>query len=328
MPDSLSQEMSNRIRAFCEEILNELNLPETTIIELENYFQDRMLGYLNGADPLSEKDAFLLTQRHFGDVQTIRDLFTEFHPQARHVIWYRWYLLSAALLLLAFFVSIPVNFIVISRSETLWNSNIFRYFEEMWDKLSSLTTPLFVLSLVILGFAMLSIHKVRIWPMDKIFGWYFLAFLIGNTITLFLFDNLTLVHWQAMPLNTFNTMLALLLLLVVSISFFKHAAWGKWVLIALLLLPLFEGLAWKQLEDEARSSFLSQKSQSWTRPGSEHNLDLSEPIIIEETKWIIRHVPPRGFSQALYALALLYIFLPRKSSRYDFCWDKHLPYTA
>lgn len=301
MPDTLSPEISKRVRALCEGILGDLNLPDTAISELENHFQDRMLGYLSGADPLSEEDAFLLTQEHFGDAQTVRDLFAETTPGSSRVAGYRWFLAGAALMIIAFVLSM--------------GGLPLAGFQEVVGAAYFLDMPFFVASLLILGLALVLVRHAHIMTTDRIFGWYSLAFLLGNLL-LFVRANGVFAQLSVMPLSIGLMILHLAMMLGVAVSFFRHATWGRWLLLALLFMPFVSSMARDRLDNERHAATASYAAKPVTQPAQPNGGPSQQPVVTVThvaTKTV--EVPPKGFSQAFYVLALLHAFLPRRSGR-------------
>lgn len=302
MPDTLSPEISKRVRALCEGILGDLNMPDTAIEELEGHFQDRMLGYLSGADPLSEEDALLLTQEHFGDAQTVRELFAEATPGTNREAGHRWFLAGAALMVTAFVLSmggLPAPGI-----------------ERGVGAVHFLDMPFFVASLVLLGLALILVRHAHITTTDRIFGWYSLAFLLGNLLLLVRVNGV-FAQLSVMPLSMGLMILQLAMMLGVAVSFFHHLTWGRWLLLALLLLPFLTSVTRGRLDDEMRAAMNSHTQDQVSQP-AQPNAEASQQAAVTVTHVATKtvEVPPKGFSQAFYVLALLHAFLPRRSGRH------------
>ena len=79
MDNSISPEMEKRIRALCDEIVSAEALDADLHEELYSHIEDKILGYLDGEETLSEADAFLLAREHFGDRRLVREELGEAH---------------------------------------------------------------------------------------------------------------------------------------------------------------------------------------------------------------------------------------------------------
>ncbi len=79
MPDRLSPKIEERIKALCRQISVAHNLDEEIQAELYAHMEDKLLGYLSGAEKLTEKEAFVLVQKHFGDPAVIKSLLLTVH---------------------------------------------------------------------------------------------------------------------------------------------------------------------------------------------------------------------------------------------------------
>jgi len=70
----LSAELERRIEAYCSQEIGGEDYPEEVREELRAHFRDRVLGYLNREDDLSESDAFVLAREHFGNPAVVREM--------------------------------------------------------------------------------------------------------------------------------------------------------------------------------------------------------------------------------------------------------------
>jgi hypothetical protein len=75
----LSAELESRLREYCDRALGAGELSGDVREELYAHFRDRVLGYLNREDELSEADAFLLAREHFGDPVAVRGMLLNEH---------------------------------------------------------------------------------------------------------------------------------------------------------------------------------------------------------------------------------------------------------
>ena len=67
MSVNISPETEDKISALCKKISVAHNLDEEIQKELRCHREDRLTGYLSGNEQLSEDDAFILVEKHFGD---------------------------------------------------------------------------------------------------------------------------------------------------------------------------------------------------------------------------------------------------------------------
>ncbi len=78
-PAPLSPEIQACIHKFAREISAGTHLEQEFEEELAGHVEDKIRGYLSGADPITEDDALLLARRHFGNPQVVRTLLQETH---------------------------------------------------------------------------------------------------------------------------------------------------------------------------------------------------------------------------------------------------------
>ena len=72
MGRSLSVELESQIRALCESIAQRDQLGEDVQEELRGHIEDKVLGYLDGKEALTEEDALLLAREHFGNPDALK----------------------------------------------------------------------------------------------------------------------------------------------------------------------------------------------------------------------------------------------------------------
>ncbi|MFA6471043.1 MAG: hypothetical protein WCU00_03295 [Candidatus Latescibacterota bacterium] len=89
MPDNLSSETSEKIRALCRKISVANNIDEEIQEELYSHMEDKFLGYLSGEEKITEDDAFILVREHFGDPEHIRFLMKEVHKVDTQISFFR-----------------------------------------------------------------------------------------------------------------------------------------------------------------------------------------------------------------------------------------------
>ena len=97
MPESISPETTESIRALCRQISVAHDLDDEIQRELFTHMEDKLLGYLSGEEKVTEKDAFILMREHFGDPVVIRELLRETHAiEVRVGFWRKTVLFSWA----------------------------------------------------------------------------------------------------------------------------------------------------------------------------------------------------------------------------------------
>jgi hypothetical protein len=79
MDEELSQETTGRIKAFCKSIQVAEGIDQWICGELSAHMEDKLRAYLDGREKLSEQDALLLVEHHFGDRAIVRDLLQIVH---------------------------------------------------------------------------------------------------------------------------------------------------------------------------------------------------------------------------------------------------------
>lgn len=78
MDNTLSPEMQQQIRAYCDQVCA-MNGLDHVREELQDHFEDKMLAYLSCSEKLQEQDAFLLVREHFGDAAALKSMFQTVH---------------------------------------------------------------------------------------------------------------------------------------------------------------------------------------------------------------------------------------------------------
>jgi len=291
MPEvELSAEIRARVTACCGEIAETCALSEDARRELEDHFQDRMLGYLDGTDPLTEEDSFCLTREHFGDTETVRAMFAVVNTGAGPGRLPRLFYAGPAMMALAF--AIP------------WQ--LPAALADLFGEWRLYLMPFaFLAGIVLLGCALLWRGRDAR-QLDRLLGWYFLVFGIGQIFTLLFLGMTSPSMLVSVPLNTLFMSLPAVLALIVAGGFFTNRSWSRWLVIAALLLPILAGAAHPWLEDERQT--WQQERVAQMPPPAQPEPHTEEVVVSVRT--IV--VPTKGFAEALYALALLHAFLPRK----------------
>lgn len=82
MSDSVSNQTRAQIDALCKQIAVAHDLNPEIQGELAGHMEDKLLGYLNGQEPLTEDDAFILVREHFGDPAEIKAQLQNVHSVA------------------------------------------------------------------------------------------------------------------------------------------------------------------------------------------------------------------------------------------------------
>jgi len=85
MADSLNPETQEQMRALCKKISVAHDLDAEIQDELYGHMEDKLLAYLNGEEPVTEEDAFILVREHFGDPAVLKGLLQDVHAYEVHV---------------------------------------------------------------------------------------------------------------------------------------------------------------------------------------------------------------------------------------------------
>lgn len=85
MDKKLDAAVRERMRCLCRQISVAHGLDEEIRAELYTHMEDKLLGYLSGKEKITEDDAFILVQKHFGDPGIIKELFQGAHAIEAHV---------------------------------------------------------------------------------------------------------------------------------------------------------------------------------------------------------------------------------------------------
>ena len=89
MSVNISQETQDKISALCKKISVAHNLDEEIQKELQCHIEDRLTGYLSGDEQLSEDDAFILVEKHFGNPAAVKALYQNVETVAAHASFAR-----------------------------------------------------------------------------------------------------------------------------------------------------------------------------------------------------------------------------------------------
>lgn len=90
MTDAISPATQRRIDALLREIAAGHHLDDDVCEELRGHMTEKLLDYMQGAEPLTEDDAFVLVREHFGDPAVIKTLFRETRHRFSPVLFGRW----------------------------------------------------------------------------------------------------------------------------------------------------------------------------------------------------------------------------------------------
>ena len=84
MDDQLNACTQNRMRALCSKISVAHDLDPEIREELYGHMEDKLLAYLNGEEPVTEDDAYILVREHFGDPAVLKGLLQDVHAYEVH----------------------------------------------------------------------------------------------------------------------------------------------------------------------------------------------------------------------------------------------------
>lgn len=84
MPERMSDAAAARVEALCDKAAGPGG-DDAIRRELRGHMEDELLAYLSGQRPLSEEDALILVEKHFGDPAVVRSLLEEVHQVPHHV---------------------------------------------------------------------------------------------------------------------------------------------------------------------------------------------------------------------------------------------------
>ncbi len=85
MADSLNAKTQEQMQALCKKISVAHDLDPEIQDELYGHMEDKLLAYLNGEEPVTEDDAFILVREHFGDPAVLKGLLQDVHAYEVHV---------------------------------------------------------------------------------------------------------------------------------------------------------------------------------------------------------------------------------------------------
>jgi hypothetical protein len=87
MPEHLTPETANRLRAICERITVACELDTEIQEELYSHLEDKLLAYLSDEEKLSEEDAYILVREHFGNYDNLKRLLRTVHAPERCIAY-------------------------------------------------------------------------------------------------------------------------------------------------------------------------------------------------------------------------------------------------
>jgi hypothetical protein len=123
MPENLSPETAERIRALCGQISVARTIDEEIRQELYSHMEDKFLGYLRGEEKITEEEAFILVREHFGKPEQIRALLEEVYREEDTVGFFR---KLGAIFLVTFLTTsllkFCLDFLIWSISPKFWQS--------------------------------------------------------------------------------------------------------------------------------------------------------------------------------------------------------------
>ena len=79
MPEQISPAAAQKIQALCAKVAVAHGLDEEIRHELCGHMEDELQACVTGRRALSEEDALILVEKHFGDPAVVRDLFRDVH---------------------------------------------------------------------------------------------------------------------------------------------------------------------------------------------------------------------------------------------------------
>lgn len=85
MAEHISDESRKRVDEIVRKVTVAHNLDADIQEELCGHIEDKLLAYVNGEEPVTEDDAFVLVQQHFGDPSTIKAQFQSVHAVDTHI---------------------------------------------------------------------------------------------------------------------------------------------------------------------------------------------------------------------------------------------------
>lgn len=89
MVEKINPATEEKIRELCRKISVAHNLDNEIRDELYGHIEDKLLGYLNGDEKLTEDDALILVREHFGSPAVIKSLLQDVHPAEVHMSFAR-----------------------------------------------------------------------------------------------------------------------------------------------------------------------------------------------------------------------------------------------
>jgi len=73
--------IEKRLRSLCSQVSVANKLDEELREELFGHMEDKLLAYLDGDQPVTADDAFILVREHFGDPTVVKGMLREVHAQ-------------------------------------------------------------------------------------------------------------------------------------------------------------------------------------------------------------------------------------------------------
>jgi hypothetical protein len=85
MPESLSPETAQKLDDAARAISREHHVNPSACGELRARMESKLLGYLSGAEKLTEEDAFVLVKEHFGEPEEVKKMLENVHMEAVNI---------------------------------------------------------------------------------------------------------------------------------------------------------------------------------------------------------------------------------------------------
>ncbi len=126
MCNNISQGTQDKINTLCKKISVAHNLDDEIQKELYCHMEDKLVDYLSGDEKLTEDDAFILVEKHFGDPAIVKVLYQNVEVKAAHASFARRIGAVLALTILIFYTASYILEIILSSLFT-WSlkGNVF-----------------------------------------------------------------------------------------------------------------------------------------------------------------------------------------------------------
>ncbi len=85
MSGALNEQTRERMAALCKKIAVAHDLDEEIQTELLSHLEDKLLGYLSGEEAVTEEDAFILAEKHFGEAAVLKGMLQDVHAVEVHI---------------------------------------------------------------------------------------------------------------------------------------------------------------------------------------------------------------------------------------------------